>query len=112
MRGIDGSHEMHADLAARRRLLLLAYRRYMEADRCWSVAIEDMKTWFPTEGASRLSRIGHPGSPIRLLYEQREKAISRLETARIKLEVGKRRLAEQRGRTGTRTILLLTAASD
>ena len=87
---------MHADLAARRRLLLLAYRRYMEADRCWSVAIEDMKTWFPTEGASRLSRIGHPGSPIRLLYEQREKAISRLETARIKLEVGKRRLAEQR----------------
>ncbi len=103
---------MHADLAARRRLLLLAYKRYMEADRSWSVAIEETRTWFPKEGATRFSGIGNPGSSIRALYEQRAKAISRLEAARIKLEVGKQRLAGRDGLAKTRHILLIAGPSE
>ena len=103
---------MHADLAARRRLLLLAYHRYIEADRSWTVAIEEMKAWFPPEPSSRRSSIGNPGSPIRQLYERREKAISRLEVARIKLEVGKQRLAGRAVVSTTRRILLIAGRAD
>lgn len=38
---------MHADLLPRRRVLMLTYRRYLEADRAWSMALEELKGWFP-----------------------------------------------------------------
>ena len=103
---------MHADLAARRRLLLLAYQRYMEADRSWSVAIEEMRAWFPKESPNRLCSIGNPGSRIRSLYERRAKAISQLEAARIKLDVGKQRLAGRAGVAKTRHILFIAGKVD
>lgn len=103
---------MHADLAARRRLLLLAYQRYIEADRSWNVAIEEMRTWFPKESPARLASIGNPGSRIRALYERRAKAISQLEAARIKLDVGKQRLAGRAVVSTKRRILLVAGRAD
>ena len=32
---------MHADIATRRRLLLLTYQRYLAADRAWDIALRD-----------------------------------------------------------------------
>lgn len=103
---------MHADLAAKRRLLVLAYQRYIEADRSWSVAIEEMRAWFPKESPTRLSSIGNPGSRIRALYERRAKAISQLEAARIKLEVGRQRLAVRAAVSKSRPILFIAATLD
>ena len=103
---------MHADLAARRRLLVLAYQRYMEADRSWNVASEETRAWFPKEGATQLSSIGNPGSRMRALYERRAKAIAQLEVARIKLEVGKQRLAGRDGMAKTRHILFIAGTVD
>jgi len=34
---------MHAELTTRRRVLLLTYRRYLEADRAWEMALEEVK---------------------------------------------------------------------
>ena len=66
---------MHADLETRRRVLLLTYRRYLEADRAWNTALREMRTWFPTTRRPVSAIIGNPGSPIRRLYEQRARAM-------------------------------------
>lgn len=82
---------MHADLATRRRALLLIYQRYIAAEQAWSVAQRETKTWFPQSHHSP-AFIGDPGSPIRHLYDQRERAILQLEVARLKLHVARQRL--------------------
>lgn len=84
---------MNVNLAAQRRVLLLTYRRFLEADRDWTAAIRDARQWFPASpvSASPLA-IGSPRSRIRRLYEQREKALHQLGVARIKLQEAKARL--------------------
>lgn len=99
---------MHADLEARRRVLILMYQRYAEADRRWNLALREISAWFPTEKQPSRSRMGDPGSPIRRLYEQRKRAMFQLEAARKKLDVARQRLAEQRKRPITATFLCLT----
>jgi hypothetical protein len=101
---------MHADIATRRRLLLLTYQRYLAADRVWDLALREMKTWFPTASQPGPSTIGNPGSPIRRLYRQRERAMLQLETARLKLEVAKQRLATSRQKTQATRVLYITYA--
>lgn len=99
---------MHPDLATRRRVLLVNYRRYLEADQAWNVATREMKTWFPTASQPRPLAIGNPGSPIRRLYEQRERAMLQLEAARLKLEVARKLLAERRLKMQGSRVLLVT----
>lgn len=86
---------MHADLATRRRVLLVIYKRYIAAEHAWSVAQQETKIWFPQTHHSP-AIIGDPGSPIRHLYDQRARAILQLEVARQKLQVARQRL-ESRG---------------
>ncbi|PUB16183.1 hypothetical protein [Yoonia sediminilitoris] len=86
---------MHADLVTRRRVLLLTYQRYMAADRAWKLAIRETQSWFPPARQSPASKMGNPGSPMRRLYDRRERAIQQLQTARLKLEVAKERLAKR-----------------
>lgn len=86
---------MHADLATRRRALLVIYQRYVAAEQAWSVAQQETKTWFP-QSHHNPAIIGDPGSPIRHLYDQRARAILQLEVARLKLQVARQRL-QRRG---------------
>lgn len=82
---------MHADLAMRHRVLLLIFHRYNAAEQAWSVAQQETKAWFPTRH-NKSALIGDPGSRIRHLYDQRERAILQLEVARLKLQVARQRL--------------------
>lgn len=99
---------MHADLETRRRVLLLTYRRYLEADRAWNIALREMRTWFPTTRRPVFAIIGNPGSPIRRLYEQRARAMHQLDVAHSKLESAKQRLAARQRKTKATRILLIT----
>ena len=101
---------MHTDIVPRRRLLLLTYQRYMAADRAWNVALREMKTWFPAASQPVRSTIGNPGSPIRRLYKNRERAMLQLETARLKLEVAKQRLAARQQKTQATRMLYISYA--
>jgi hypothetical protein len=96
---------MHADLAARRRVLLLIYQRYNAAEQAWSVAQRETKTWFPQRHHSP-AIIGDPGSPIRQLYDQRDRAIQQLEVARLKLLVARQRLERRREDRGAAALYL------
>ena len=99
---------MHIDLKIRRRVLLVTYQRCLRTDRAWIVALREMKAWFPVTNQPYRSTIGSPGSPMRRLYERRERAILQLETARRKLEEAKRRLAARRQKPQAPRALLVT----
>ena len=63
---------MHEDLALRRRALVKLYRRYLQVDRAWQVAVTDAVAWLPSAPPSKLALIGNPGSRVRRIYEERE----------------------------------------
>jgi hypothetical protein len=99
---------MHTDIATRRRVLLLTYQRYLAADRTWNIALRDLNAWFPLAGKRGLSVLGNPGSPIRRIHDQRDRAMRQLEAARKKLEVAKRRMVERHQKTHAKRILCIT----
>lgn len=101
---------MHSDLATRRRVLLLTYHRYIAAEQAWVDAQRELKTWFPPTAQPRLSRIGNPGSVIRRLYDQRERAILQLQVARAKLEVARQRMERRRQEPKASYIAYITHA--
>ncbi len=99
---------MHTDLATPRRVLVVMYQRYLEAERTWNIALSEMRMWFPNESRPNLATIGNPGSSIRRLYVQRERAMFQLEAARLKLEMAKQRLSKRCQRTHGSPVLFLT----
>ena len=99
---------MHADLEVRRRVLLLTYQRYQQADRAWTLALQEMNRWFPAGSRPGAFAIGDPGSPIRRLYERRERALLQMETARLKLEVARERLAARQQATQGMRVMFVT----
>ncbi|MDT8325919.1 MAG: hypothetical protein RQ750_00840 [Roseovarius sp.] len=99
---------MHKDLLTRRRVLLVTYRRYLDADRAWTVALREVKTWFPAASRPGVSTIGNPGSPMRRLFEQRERALLQFETARLKLEAARRRFAARECARRSVRVMLIT----
>ena len=99
---------MHTDLATRRRVLQLTYQRFLDADRVWSMALRDVKTWFPSANQPNPFTIGNPGSRIRRLYEKRERAMLQLHAARLKLRVARKRMAERSRKTEKTRLLFLT----
>ena len=99
---------MHADLETRRRVLLLTYQRYLKADRAWNIAQRDVRTWFPKASRRGMATIGNPGSIVRRLYDQRERARLQLDIAHLKLEAARQRLAEKRRRANATRVLYIT----
>lgn len=99
---------MHADLLTRRRVLMLTYRRYQEADRAWTMALEELKGWFPLTSRPGAWAIGNPGSSIRRLHDQRDLALHQLQVAHCKLETARHRLVEQHQKRRVRQILLVS----
>lgn len=84
---------MDIELVTRRRVLLTSYRRYLEVDREWDVALRNLHLWFPDESRTGVLAVGDPGSPVRRLYARRQRALHQLEVMRLKLEIAKRRMA-------------------
>ena len=103
---------MHPDLVTRRRSLTVTYERYLAADRAWSMAVRDVKLWFPPASQPHHSPIGNPGSPVRRLYEKRERALLQLGTAHLKLAVARQRLAARQKEMGDPSVRLVTHADD
>lgn len=103
---------MHADLETRRRVLMLTYQRYLDADRAWRIALDDLKHWFPANSRPGPSAIGTPGSRIRRLHDQREHALRQMEVARRKLDVARRRLTARSLNIRARQILLVSYLSN
>mgnify|MGYP005832114663 FL=1 len=100
---------MQGDLRAQRWVLISSYRRYLEADRAWTLAQRDAQSWFPASQRSKVATVGDPGSRVRRSYETREEALQRLLLVRAKLERARQRLEkQQRQREVEMRVLLLT----
>jgi hypothetical protein len=90
---------MHRHLEAHRRLLIVAYQRYLAADRALETARSAAVSWFPVATSGNTVLIGDPGSRIRRLYEHRDRALARLTLARQALEEAESRMRKRRRRT-------------
>ncbi|WP_197917261.1 hypothetical protein [Thiosulfatihalobacter marinus] len=90
---------MHPDLKARRRMVMHTSRAYVAADLSLRRALEDARTLVPDVIDHSIWRIGHPGSRIRRLYDERHRALERMQVACLKFDLARRRLlARQRSR--------------
>lgn len=83
---------MHADLEARRRVLIAAYRRFLAADRDLQAAQSNARRWFRQMPAKQTELIGDPGSRIRALTDRRDRALAHLSLAMAALEEARRRV--------------------
>ncbi len=97
---------MPAQHRARRRAVFLTYKRYVEADRAWNAAVQEASRWFPTETTAHLAVVGNPGSPVRNLYAERERAMLRLNVALQKLKSAQRRAKEVQLNTRPKSFLI------
>lgn len=97
---------MHRELAAYQRLLIIAYRRYLEAEHALASSLSDMRAFFPPDCMPYRGTIGAPGSPIRRLHEDRDRALLRLNAAREEFNAARARLDQRNVRPAT--VLFLT----
>lgn len=90
---------MHRHLEPQRRVLVIAYQRYLAADRALQSARSNAMSWLPKAPSRHTSLIGDPGSHIRRLYEHHDRALARLALAREALEEAESRMRKRRRRT-------------
>ncbi|MCP4818958.1 MAG: hypothetical protein GY883_07205 [Shimia sp.] len=86
---------MHPDLKNRHRLFLQASQSYLKADLAWRHSLRRARALMPGEMSRKISSYGAPGSSVRRLYEDRDKALERLQVARLKYAVARARLARR-----------------
>lgn len=101
----QGKKGMQEELAAYHRLLVIAYRRYLDADLVLALATNDMRTFFPADRMTYRGTIGAPGSRVRRLHEERDRALLRLQSSYEKSRAAKARV-EQRQSSRTETLFL------
>ncbi|KPQ05710.1 MAG: hypothetical protein HLUCCA12_13870 [Rhodobacteraceae bacterium HLUCCA12] len=89
---------MHRELAAYQRLLIITYRRYLEADRALASRLDALRAVFPPDRKPHRGTIGAPDSPIRRLCENRDRALLRLHAARAEFEAARARIAQRHAR--------------
>jgi hypothetical protein len=89
---------MRNDLDKRRRVLAVTYQRYLEADLSWDRARGAARLWFPEADRPYRWTIGEPSSPVRLLYERRQRALEQFFAARRKLIQARNRKPEETGK--------------
>lgn len=95
---------MKDHLEVQRRVLLVAYRRFLAADDALRSAGAAALSWFPERPPRSTMLIGDPGSPIRRLHDRRDRALARLMLARQALEEAQNRARRRR----VRTVYLIT----
>ncbi len=86
---------MHSDLHTRRKLCFVAYAEYLKADKAWTSALAEASDLVPDVVGHGYWRLGDRGSPIRILYERRDRALQKMVVAHGKFKTAKTRLAEQ-----------------
>ncbi|QFS82566.1 hypothetical protein FIU97_07070 [Roseivivax sp. THAF40] len=82
---------MTPDLVPRRRAVMIFYQRYLASDRAWQQAQRDARAWFPVGARPTGLLIGAPGSKLRKLYEQRDRALLQLQAAQRKFDEARQR---------------------
>ncbi|WP_135502061.1 hypothetical protein [Roseovarius aestuariivivens] len=87
---------MNHELTRKRRLLLVTYKRYLEADLGWSRASSAARAWFPDESRPYRGTMGSPRSPLRRIYEKRQRALLQLAAARAKFREAKAQMEARR----------------
>lgn len=83
---------MRHDLELRKRVLAMTYLRYAEADLSWRRVSAAARQWFPESDRPQRWTIGAPKSPVRKVYERRQRALAQFLAARRKLTQAKERL--------------------
>jgi hypothetical protein len=75
---ITGEREvaLTPDLNFRRRVLVVLYRKYLDADLAWVLAQREVLSWFPLGARPAGSLMGNRGSHLRRLCERRDRALS------------------------------------
>lgn len=101
---------MNRELTAYQRLLLIAYERYLETDLRLAQAMNDMRGFFPVNRMPYRDTIGAPGSRVRRLHDDRDRALLRLQSAYEKFKAAKTR-AERRTRHQAETYLITATLS-
>jgi hypothetical protein len=97
---------MHEYLDVQRRVLIIAYRRYLTADQALQAARIAALSWFPEAPRRGTTLIGDPGSRIRRLNDGRDRALARLTLARQELEAAQRRMMLGRVRSRSEARLI------
>ena len=99
---------MHPDLRTRRSVVIRARLAYDEADAAFRAEVRRAAELVPEVHCRSYWSIGNPGSPIRRLHEQRDRALQRLTVALVKFDTARARLAGSRSPDRATRILLLT----
>ncbi|MCE8512467.1 hypothetical protein KBY22_07180 [Ruegeria pomeroyi] len=86
---------MHSYLEIRKRMLFKAVRRYTLADMAWRQSLEQAATLVPGAMGRSYLMIGNPGSRVRRLFDERDRAIQRLTAAQAKLHDARARIGGQ-----------------
>jgi hypothetical protein len=86
---------MQQELTAYHRLLVVSYRRYLDADLTLTLARDEMRTFFPAGSMPPRGAIGAPGSRMRRLHEDRDRALLRLQSSYEKLRAARARVAQR-----------------
>ncbi|TMV05597.1 hypothetical protein FGK63_16270 [Ruegeria sediminis] len=98
---------MHPDLRIRRSVIVRARLAYDEADAAFRAEVQRAAELVPEARRRSYWSIGNPGSPIRRLYERRDRALQRLTVALVKFDTARDRLsARRRPERATRILLL------
>ena len=100
---------MHHDLSVQRRALSKSYRLYLDADRRWTLAVQETKSGFSGVPCPPTSFLGDPGSRLRRLHDARDRALQRLLVAREMSDLARRRLEGQNGSGGSALYLLISS---
>jgi hypothetical protein len=87
---------MHGYVSFHRRMVLLAYHRFLAADRSLQKAQAAALAWISEPSSKKTLLLGDPGSRVRVLHERRDRALARLKLLRQALENEKTR-KRQRG---------------
>ena len=82
---------MTSDLNFHRRVLVVLYRKYLDADRAWRLAQTEALSWFPLDTRPEGSLMGNPGSHLRRLYERRDRALSQFMVVYGEIDQARRR---------------------
>ncbi|KAA9007782.1 hypothetical protein [Histidinibacterium aquaticum] len=82
---------MYNDLDRRRRVLIMTYQRYTEADLAWRRACATARGWFPEGDRPPRRMIGGPESPVRKIYDRRQRALEQFMAAERKLSQARAR---------------------
>ncbi|PSL18927.1 hypothetical protein [Shimia abyssi] len=86
---------MHPALRTRHRFVVHATLAFTKADNALRLAQRETRALMPDITSAKVRLIGHPGSRMRRLYDDRNRALERMQVAYLKLDRARSRLNTQ-----------------